>query len=108
VAEWLEPLRAHDVPSAPLQDVGQALADPQVRHREMVLAFPEHGTSLVGNPVKVLGNERAVHAWPPGLGEHTAAVMEEFGAVVDARLGTELAPVAPLVTDSARRPGGAA
>lgn len=83
VAEWLEPLRIHDVPFAPLQTVDQALADPQVRHRDMVLSFPGRGCDLIGNPVKVLGNDRDDHSWPPRLGEHTDAVLEEFGPVLE-------------------------
>ncbi|HEY1651515.1 MAG TPA: CoA transferase [Acidimicrobiales bacterium] len=83
VAEWLEPLRVHDVPYAPLQTVDQALTDPQVRHRNMVLSFPEHGCDLIGNPIKVLGNDRDQHRWPPALGSDTAAVVEEFGPVLE-------------------------
>ncbi|MEW6471994.1 MAG: CoA transferase [Actinomycetota bacterium] len=83
VADWLEPLRINDVPSAPLQTVDQALADPQVRHRDMVLSFPGQGCDLIGNPVKVLGNDRDDHAWPPRLGQHTEAVLAEFGPVLE-------------------------
>ncbi len=49
----------------------------------MVLSFPGQGCDLIGNPVKVLGNDRDDHAWPPRLGEHTAAVLEEFGPVLE-------------------------
>lgn len=84
-AAWLPLLHEHDVPSALLQTVDQALTDPQVLHREMVLPFPENGASLIGNPIKVLGNERAEHAWPPPLGAHTAAVTEEFAAIPTCR-----------------------
>jgi crotonobetainyl-CoA:carnitine CoA-transferase CaiB-like acyl-CoA transferase len=78
MAAWLEPLRRNDVPSAPLQTVDVAMADPQVRHREMVLAFDGHDMELVGNPVKIIGNDRKNHRWPPKLGQDSEAVLAEF------------------------------
>src|SRR5581483_4021292 len=56
--EWLARLHAEGVPAAPILTVDRVLADPQVRHRRMVVdvAHPRHGTlPTLGTPVKVDG-----------------------------------------------------
>src|ERR1700752_5058373 len=78
-ADWLQPLRINDVSSAPLQTLDQGMGDPQVRHREMVTSFEGRGTDLIASPIKVLGNPRSEQLWPPTLGEHTEAILAEFG-----------------------------
>jgi crotonobetainyl-CoA:carnitine CoA-transferase CaiB-like acyl-CoA transferase len=88
-AEWLERLRARGVPAAPIQTVDEVLADPQVRHRRMVvdLAHPRHGTlPTLGTPLKVDGARDLVPAPPPGLGEHTERVLRELLAYPEARI----------------------
>jgi ABC-2 type transport system ATP-binding protein len=55
-AHWLAALDAAGVPCGPLNNIGQALANPQVRSRHMVVetALPD-GTPLIaaGNPIKL-------------------------------------------------------
>src|SRR5690606_16271777 len=60
---WLEKLEAARIPCARVNNLAQALADPQVRHRNMVVevAHPAGGSAEVpGNPIKlsVDGEER--------------------------------------------------
>jgi crotonobetainyl-CoA:carnitine CoA-transferase CaiB-like acyl-CoA transferase len=73
-AEWLARLQGADVPATPIQSVDHVLADPQVRHRRMVVqvAHPDHGPlPTLGTPIKVDGAlDLAVTAAPP-LGQHT-------------------------------------
>jgi crotonobetainyl-CoA:carnitine CoA-transferase CaiB-like acyl-CoA transferase len=79
-AEWLARFEAAGVPAAPIQGVDRVLADPQVRHREMVveMAHPVHGTvPTLGTPVKVDGAMSLHAAPPPRLGEHTDDVLHE-------------------------------
>jgi crotonobetainyl-CoA:carnitine CoA-transferase CaiB-like acyl-CoA transferase len=79
-ADWLARLHAAGVPAAPILAVDQVLADPQVRHRRMVvdLEHPRHGTlSTLGTPVKVDGALEPPLAPPARLGEHTDAVLLE-------------------------------
>jgi len=55
-AHWLEVLEAVGVPCGPINDIAQALADPQVAARNMLLPVndPETpGLKVAGNPVKM-------------------------------------------------------
>jgi formyl-CoA transferase/CoA:oxalate CoA-transferase len=78
--EWLERLRAHGIPAAPIRGVDEVLEDPQVRARGMVveLAHPRHGRlPTLGTPVKVDDAREVTVAPPPRLGEHTDEVLTE-------------------------------
>ena len=82
-AHWLAVLDAAGVPCAPIQDVAQALAHPQVRARNMVIetAFPD-GTPLMaaGNPVKLSAHaDPATRPPAPALDANRAAILKELG-----------------------------
>ncbi|WP_166354113.1 CaiB/BaiF CoA transferase family protein [Phytoactinopolyspora limicola] len=82
-AEWLDRLHAAAVPAAPVHTVPEALADPHVRHRDMVVDLPADGDlpalQLLGNPVKFTdGGREAAPARPPRLGEHAAEVLRDW------------------------------
>jgi CoA:oxalate CoA-transferase len=80
-AEWLERLQGADIPAAPVNSVDRALADPQVRHRNMVVTaqHPDGDTmTLLGNPIKMSRTSCETITWPPDLGEHTRPVLEEL------------------------------
>ncbi|HXH84808.1 MAG TPA: CoA transferase [Candidatus Tectomicrobia bacterium] len=79
--EWLARLHAAGVPAAPIQSVDRVLADPQVRHRRMVvdLDHPRHGRlPTLGTPIKVDGAMEPAITPPPALGEHTDAVLRDL------------------------------
>lgn len=79
--EWLERLQAADIPAAPVNTVDRALADPQVRHRNMVVSAQHRDgetMSLLGNPIKMSRTACETVTWPPELGEHTRPVLEEI------------------------------
>ena len=76
-------LRAHAVPCGQVRSVAEALVDPQLAAREMVveLAHPELGTvRALGNPIKLSRSPAALRRPPPGLGEHTAEVLAELAS----------------------------
>jgi CoA:oxalate CoA-transferase len=99
-AELLGRLRENGVPCAPLNEVGDALADPQVRHRGMVLDLPfgESSVQAVGDPVKIT-EPRGAHQPPPRLGEHTVSVLRELAGLTDEE-------IEELVSNGAAVPGG--
>jgi crotonobetainyl-CoA:carnitine CoA-transferase CaiB-like acyl-CoA transferase len=76
--EWLDRLRGR-VPCAPVNDVRQALADPQVRARDMIVEVehPDFGPLReVRSPVRTEGEIRHP-ARAPRLGEHTDQILRE-------------------------------
>jgi crotonobetainyl-CoA:carnitine CoA-transferase CaiB-like acyl-CoA transferase len=80
-AEWLELLQQGDIPSAPVNTVDRALADPQVRHRKMVVTAQHRegdAMSMLGNPIKMTRTPCEEITWAPELGEHTRPVLEEL------------------------------
>jgi crotonobetainyl-CoA:carnitine CoA-transferase CaiB-like acyl-CoA transferase len=77
-AEWLDRLRGR-VPCAPVNDVRQALADPQVLARDMIVEVehPDFGPlKEVRSPVRTAGEIRHP-ARAPRLGEHTNQILRE-------------------------------
>jgi crotonobetainyl-CoA:carnitine CoA-transferase CaiB-like acyl-CoA transferase len=80
-AEWVEALLEAHIPAAVVNTLDRSLADPQVRHRDMVLelAGPAGETLRVaGNPIKFGGGEAPAHRYPPALGTDNADVLSEL------------------------------
>jgi crotonobetainyl-CoA:carnitine CoA-transferase CaiB-like acyl-CoA transferase len=80
--EWLHCLEARDVPVVPLYDLAEALADPQVRHLQLVeqVEHPVAGQmEFVGSPVRYSSFTESPSLPPPLVGEHTIAVLRELG-----------------------------
>jgi CoA:oxalate CoA-transferase len=81
-AELYEALVAAGVPAAPINSIDSALADPQVRHRNMVVMSPHRGGAdfpTLGSAVKSecsIGDE---FGSPPGLGQQSESVLAGLG-----------------------------
>lgn len=80
---WLAKLEAAGVPAGPMNNVEQALTDPQVVHRNMVVKVDdaEAGTlHMAGNPMKFAGVEDPATRGPvPDLDGHREALLDELG-----------------------------
>ena len=77
--ELIARLEAHDVPCGRVRTIAEAIEDPQLRARNMVLAIehPDLGTiANLGNPVKLSRSPSVVRLPPPRLGEHTDEVLD--------------------------------
>ncbi|MCA1703689.1 MAG: CoA transferase, partial [Actinobacteria bacterium] len=82
-AEWMAELDGLDVCVAPVNDLAEAMDDPQLLHREMFIEtdVPTAGPwTYVGNPIKLAEHAGNVATRPPpAMGEHTAEVLAEVG-----------------------------
>jgi crotonobetainyl-CoA:carnitine CoA-transferase CaiB-like acyl-CoA transferase len=81
-AEWLDRLDAADVPASPVNDLQDALAHPQVRHREMVQTV-DHAVAgdlrLLRNPIKLSATPIGAASAPPTVGQHTTEILTSLG-----------------------------
>jgi len=77
----LAALAAAQVPAGPINTIDRALADPQVRHRDMVVELTDgEGGSVrvAGNPLKFAGQSTREHAYPHRLGADSGAILREL------------------------------
>ncbi|HEX7001084.1 MAG TPA: CoA transferase, partial [Trueperaceae bacterium] len=87
VSHWLARLEG-GVPVAPVNDLGQALADPQVEALDLVVGYdhPQFGyVKQVAGPVQTPGGSRAP-APGPALGADTQGVLSDLAGVSAAEL----------------------
>ena len=88
-AHWLSKLRKARIPCAPVNTLEQALRDPQVVARNMVVEVehPEGGSvKMPGNPVKLSATNDDGYAPPPLLGQHTDEVLGSLLGLSDGEL----------------------
>jgi crotonobetainyl-CoA:carnitine CoA-transferase CaiB-like acyl-CoA transferase len=79
-AAWVKALLAAEVPAAVVNTLDLSLSDPQVLHRNMVLAMTgPNGEQLrvAGNPIKFAGESEPSHVYPPLLGADNRSVLSE-------------------------------
>ena len=76
--DWVPLLLAEGVPVGEVNTLADALDDPQVRHRNMVLDLESNSgerARVAGNPIKFRGDAEPAYRFPPALGEHSRAVL---------------------------------
>jgi crotonobetainyl-CoA:carnitine CoA-transferase CaiB-like acyl-CoA transferase len=85
-AEWIELLNAAGVPCGPIYSIDKMFADPQVRHLKVAQAVgggkgkgKAKALTLLAQPVSLSRTPSRLVRRPPGQGEHTGAVLKEFG-----------------------------
>jgi crotonobetainyl-CoA:carnitine CoA-transferase CaiB-like acyl-CoA transferase len=81
-AEWIERLNAAGVPCGPIYSIDKVFADPQVRHlkvAEKVGGGKGRALTLLAQPVSLSRTPSHLVRRPPAAGEHTGAVLKEFG-----------------------------
>jgi formyl-CoA transferase len=81
-AEWVDRLNKAGVPSGPIYSIDQVFGDAQVQHLGIVQAVTRKDKSkmrLLGQPVVLSRTPSRLTVRPPELGEHTDAILKEFG-----------------------------
>jgi len=81
-AEWVDRLNKAGVPCGPIYSIDRVFADPQVQHLGIVQSVTMKDKSkmrLLGQPVGLSRTPSRLVARPPDLGEHTNAILKEFG-----------------------------
>ncbi|MCF8111727.1 MAG: CoA transferase [Desulfobacteraceae bacterium] len=79
---WKKALAGLEICWAPVQSLLEALKDPCLANREMVVELSgEGGKSLkvLGAPVKLSENPPRVKGMPPGFGKDTRPILKQFG-----------------------------
>lgn len=102
---WLARLDAAGVPAARVNSIGEALTDPLLAERDMVVEL-EHATvgpvRSVGSPLKLSATPTSMRHAPPLLGQHTVAILREVG--VDEDLIDEMIRRGDAANHLTRRP----
>lgn len=89
-AEWAEIISAAGVPCGPVRTIAELCADPQIRHREMVVETPHAKTGvlkMMGNPMKLSDTPGEIRLPPPLLGEHTEEILTGLLGRSEAEVG---------------------
>ena len=76
-AAWLEKLLAQGIPCGPINTIDQALADPQVQARGVLVRMGER--QFVGSPIHLSRTPTALRRGPAEIGAHSREVLLEAG-----------------------------
>jgi formyl-CoA transferase len=77
----VEKLNEAGVPTGPIYAINEVFADAQVQHLKIAqtVKAKDRSVTLVGQPVTLSRTPSKLVTPPPRLGEHTNAVLKEFG-----------------------------
>ncbi len=81
-AEWVEHFAGHDCCCEPVLNLAEAMADPQVRARQMVVDLVHESWGAyrqLGIGPKFSATPGRLRSHAPDLGEHTEAILSELG-----------------------------
>lgn len=74
---WLGAMLARGIPCGPINTIAEALADPQVKARGLLVRMG--GRDFIGSPLKMSRTPPALRRGPAEIGEHSREVLLEAG-----------------------------
>jgi len=80
--EWVKILNEREIPCAPVYDVSEVPADPQVRARKMIFEMETEAfgkLNQLATPIRISQNPLVVRSGPPKLGQHTLEILRGLG-----------------------------
>ena len=80
--EWIAFFQGQDICLGPVKDIREALEDPQVQHRQMIVEVehPHVGRlKQIGIPIKLSETPGEIDNPAPSLGQHTDELLNELG-----------------------------
>jgi crotonobetainyl-CoA:carnitine CoA-transferase CaiB-like acyl-CoA transferase len=80
--DWLRKFREADIPAGPIRSVAEALGDPQMAARRVVVEIEHPGIGVarsIANPMRMSETPVSYRLPPPLLGEHTEGILAELG-----------------------------
>jgi len=93
VSHWVDGLVKINVPSGPINDLGGAFADPQIKARKLVRTMKyrhKDGTKadlkVLASPLNLPQSPVQYKLAPPKLGEHTAEILAELLALTPSQI----------------------
>jgi crotonobetainyl-CoA:carnitine CoA-transferase CaiB-like acyl-CoA transferase len=81
LAEWLQELENKDICFGPVSTLDETFADPQLRHRKMIVEMetPTGRSVVIGAPIKLSDTPASLRTPPPTFGQHTDEVLGALG-----------------------------
>ncbi|NHB57320.1 CaiB/BaiF CoA transferase family protein [Acinetobacter shaoyimingii] len=79
--DWVDAIHAVKVPVGVINSVADALDEPQIQHRNMVVNIPHElnpDFKVIASPMKLSETPVEYHRAPPQLGEHTQSILSRF------------------------------
>ena len=79
--EWISLLHKNEIPSGPINLVSEALNDPHIISREMIVELEHPALGMIknlGSPINFSNTQITYRKHPPTLGEHTQEIIDEF------------------------------
>ncbi len=76
-AAWLDKLLAQGIPCGPINTIDQALADPHIQARGVIVRLGNR--QFIGSPIRMSRTPPAVRRGPAEIGEHSREVLMEAG-----------------------------
>jgi crotonobetainyl-CoA:carnitine CoA-transferase CaiB-like acyl-CoA transferase len=76
-AAWLDKLLAQGIPCGPINTIDQALADPQVQARGLIVRMGNR--YFIGSPIRMSRTPPGLRRGPAEIGEHSREVLIEAG-----------------------------